>query len=327
MEVLAVLLVVLAMFLFFVFIVGFIKGSIKSLKVKGRKQSFWILLASFIIFIIGAIVMPTTSTPTQTAMQEAPLTVEPAEATITPSPEVTAESPSPSPTASPEEPKATPQATKQPVVEETAAGDYDVVIHFPDDKYPETAAHVQEAINNGESAVCTIDRDGADENREESLDGIPTKKGYDRDEWPMAMCAEGGTGADIEYITPSDNRGAGSWVGNQLEGYADGTRVFFVIDGGLSGSTKQVVKLAGATATATATPKPTPKPTPKSIPKSTPKPTPRSTPKPTPEPIKEEVVYYQNCSAVRAAGADPLYEGDPGYSYKLDRDKDGVACE
>jgi hypothetical protein len=30
---------------------------------------------------------------------------------------------------------------------------------------------------------------------------------------------------------------------------------------------------------------------------------------------------------VRAAGAAPLYRGQPGYSSKLDRDGDGVACE
>lgn len=36
---------------------------------------------------------------------------------------------------------------------------------------------------------------------------------------------------------------------------------------------------------------------------------------------------YANCSAVRAAGAAPIYRGDPGYSKKLDRDGDGVACE
>ena len=37
--------------------------------------------------------------------------------------------------------------------------------------------------------------------------------------------------------------------------------------------------------------------------------------------------YYPNCSAVRAAGAAPLYQGQPGYSSHLDRDGDGVACE
>ncbi|MER6085254.1 excalibur calcium-binding domain-containing protein [Streptomyces sp. NPDC001833] len=37
--------------------------------------------------------------------------------------------------------------------------------------------------------------------------------------------------------------------------------------------------------------------------------------------------YYANCSAARAAGAAPLYAGDPGYDSHLDRDADGVACE
>jgi hypothetical protein len=37
--------------------------------------------------------------------------------------------------------------------------------------------------------------------------------------------------------------------------------------------------------------------------------------------------YYQNCDAVRAAGAAPIHAGDPGYSRSLDRDGDGVGCE
>ncbi|WP_260858430.1 excalibur calcium-binding domain-containing protein [Dermacoccus nishinomiyaensis] len=36
---------------------------------------------------------------------------------------------------------------------------------------------------------------------------------------------------------------------------------------------------------------------------------------------------YSNCRQVKAAGAAPLYAGQPGYSRKLDRDGDGVACE
>jgi len=38
-------------------------------------------------------------------------------------------------------------------------------------------------------------------------------------------------------------------------------------------------------------------------------------------------VYYANCAAARAAGAAPLYAGQPGYRSALDRDSDGVACE
>ena len=37
--------------------------------------------------------------------------------------------------------------------------------------------------------------------------------------------------------------------------------------------------------------------------------------------------YYPNCSTARAAGVAPIKRGDPGYSRKLDRDGDGVACE
>jgi len=172
----------------------------------------------------------------------------------------------------------------------SASTDYDAVINFPAERYPETAAHIKSAIAKGESAICTIDRKGADKNREESLANIPTKKGFDRDEWPMAMCAEGGKGADIEYVTPSDNRGAGSWVSNQLEKYTDGTRVLFVIDGEASEQVK----------------KPETKPETKS---------------------ESQDKIYNNCAEVKAAGKAPLRKGDPGYSEKLDRDGDGIACE
>jgi hypothetical protein len=171
---------------------------------------------------------------------------------------------------------------------------YDFTLIFASDKYPKTAAHIEAAIAKGESAVCTIDREGADENRSESLKGIPTKDGYDRDEWPMAMCAEGGTGADVAYVELSDNRGSGSWVGNQLEEYTNGTRILFVVE--------------NVPVQSTITPEPTPKPI----------------PAPTMDPNE---VHYANCAAVKAAGAAPIHTGEPGYSFSLDRDKDGIACE
>ncbi|WP_018762297.1 excalibur calcium-binding domain-containing protein [Arthrobacter sp. 135MFCol5.1] len=37
--------------------------------------------------------------------------------------------------------------------------------------------------------------------------------------------------------------------------------------------------------------------------------------------------YFANCTAANAAGAAPLYRGQPGYRSALDRDGDGVACE
>lgn len=57
----------------------------------------------------------------------------------------------------------------------------------------------------------------------------------------------------------------------------------------------------------------------------------RTTPPPPPAPSAPSAppaeVYYANCAAARAAGAAPLYRGDPGYRSGLDRDGDGVACE
>lgn len=54
----------------------------------------------------------------------------------------------------------------------------------------------------------------------------------------------------------------------------------------------------------------------------------KSTPPPVAaEPDPPKTVSYANCDAVRAAGAAPLYAGQPGYNRKLDRDGDGVACE
>jgi hypothetical protein len=106
---------------------------------------------------------------------------------------------------------------------------YDEILYFPANEYPETAAHIGAAILVGESSICTIDRDGADANRSASLSGIPTKDGYDRDEWPMAMCDEGGKGASVAYVELSDNRGSGSWVGNALADYPNGTRVKFIM--------------------------------------------------------------------------------------------------
>lgn len=106
---------------------------------------------------------------------------------------------------------------------------YDYVINFPSGRYPETALHIKESIEKGHSDICTIDREGADNRRKQSLKGIPTKPGYDRDEYPMAMCEEGGKGADVKYISPSDNRGAGSWVGHQVSEYPDGTKVLFIL--------------------------------------------------------------------------------------------------
>ncbi|WP_290512190.1 DUF1524 domain-containing protein [Aeromicrobium sp.] len=73
----------------------------------------------------------------------------------------------------------------------------------------------------------------------------------------------------------------------------------------------------------TANPVPGPAPTEAALPKSAKK---TSTPGSKP-PDAPTSVYYENCTALRAAGADPIRAGQPGYTRELDRDGDGVACE
>jgi hypothetical protein len=75
------------------------------------------------------------------------------------------------------------------------------------------------------------------------------------------------------------------------------------------------------TATAAATPRPVAKPA-----SPPPKPTPKRATTPAPEEPPASA-FYENCAAARAAGAAPLYRGEPGYRSALDRDHDGMACE
>jgi hypothetical protein len=74
------------------------------------------------------------------------------------------------------------------------------------------------------------------------------------------------------------------------------------------------------TTTTTAPPPPT------TAPPTTAPPTTQAAPPPPPPPAPTSA-YYANCDAARAAGAAPLYAGEPGYRSGLDRDGDGVACE
>ena len=43
--------------------------------------------------------------------------------------------------------------------------------------------------------------------------------------------------------------------------------------------------------------------------------------------LAEENIHFSSCNEAWANGYSDLHEGDPGYSAKLDRDHDGVACE
>ena len=94
-----------------------------------------------------------------------------------------------------------------PAKQTSGTQDIAQVIEFPSNKYPETAAHIKDAIASGKTDICTIDRD----------------------EYPMDLCREGGKGADIRHIKPADNRGAGSYRGNKVEKLPDGAQVKIVV--------------------------------------------------------------------------------------------------
>lgn len=103
---------------------------------------------------------------------------------------------------------------------------YTVVI-IDSQKYPESAEHIKMAIKEGHPAMLTLNRSMAEENRRQSLAGIPEKSYADRDEYPPAIFSEGGQGAHVAYIDSSDNRGSGSSFRWQLSEVPNGTRVRF----------------------------------------------------------------------------------------------------
>jgi hypothetical protein len=84
-------------------------------------------------------------------------------------------------------------------------------------------------------------------------------------------------------------------------------------------TTRAMTTTMPAPTTTTTAPAPPPPPPPTAPPTTQAPP-----PPPPPEPAG---VYYANCDAARAAGAAPIYAGEPGYRSGLDRDHDGMACD
>lgn len=119
--------------------------------------------------------------------------------------------------------------TTQPAPVVTTAPAAQVTLTFSLSRYPNVADHVRDAQAAGESKVCTIDRPHADSHRKESLAGIATRPGMDRDEYPPAMCAEGGRGADVRLVPSAENRSSGSWMRGRLAHYPNGTRVLLKV--------------------------------------------------------------------------------------------------
>lgn len=106
---------------------------------------------------------------------------------------------------------------------------------FSATKYPSIRAHFRAAVRRGWPLRLVVNRPGADERRDRMLEDIPTRPGFDRDEYPPAVGRGRGPGlqrgsdprgwrADVRYVGSSENRSHGSSLGAKLRPFCNGTR-------------------------------------------------------------------------------------------------------
>ncbi|MFC7440491.1 sporulation protein [Laceyella putida] len=98
---------------------------------------------------------------------------------------------------------------------------------FSDKQFPERASFFQTAFRATKTTACTLDRKNAEARNKEALKDYPPKDEYDRVEWPLAICKEGGAGAYVDYIESKKNEKAEKWLQKELSKYPDGTPLFF----------------------------------------------------------------------------------------------------
>jgi hypothetical protein len=84
-----------------------------------------------------------------------------------------------------------------------------------------------------------VNRPGVNERREHALCDVPTREGFDRDEYPPAVGRGKGRGlergrhprgwrADVCHVPSSENRSHGASLGAQIQRFCNGTRVRYV---------------------------------------------------------------------------------------------------
>jgi hypothetical protein len=110
---------------------------------------------------------------------------------------------------------------------------------FSEAKYPNISAHYFRAVANGWPKVMVVNRPGTDARRDRLLQGVPTKPGFDRDEYPAAVGRGRANGlshvlirgldpigwkADLEYVPSGENRSHGASLGAKLRRLCNGTR-------------------------------------------------------------------------------------------------------
>jgi hypothetical protein len=116
-------------------------------------------------------------------------------------------------------------------------------IAFSRAKYPNIRKHYVAAVRKGWPRVMVINRRGTEARRDRLLEGISTRPGFDRDEYPAAVGRGRPNGdqrglvrginprgwmADVMYVPSSENRSHGSSLGSKLRRFCDGTRFRYV---------------------------------------------------------------------------------------------------
>ncbi len=117
-------------------------------------------------------------------------------------------------------------------------------VGFSKTKYPEIREHYLKAVRAGWPRILVLNRKGADARRDRLLDddvlGLPTREGYDRDEYPPAIgrgrgrkvLRQGsnpvGWKASVMHVPSSENRSHGSTMGIKLRRFCDGQRFRYI---------------------------------------------------------------------------------------------------
>lgn len=116
-------------------------------------------------------------------------------------------------------------------------------LRFSAAKYPNIKAHAEAAIARGWPRILVLNRPHADDRRDRLLEDIPTKAGFDRDEYPPAVGRGRANGsqkglvrginpigwmADVMYVRSSENRSHGSSLGSKLRRFCNGVRFRYV---------------------------------------------------------------------------------------------------
>lgn len=117
-----------------------------------------------------------------------------------------------------------------------------IKVNLDSKKYPASALHFVLAFRRGVPKIFHVGKKKVNI-RNNSLRGIPTKPGMDRDEIQMNATWEGQYDAslgearqpkeglaDIAWIPLSDNRGSGSSIGSQISKYCTGQAFKIVLD-------------------------------------------------------------------------------------------------